>query len=116
MSNSANEESVEFSSVSILGVGWIDAGISAFYLQKTLQPVQAEFAPSLHARIDQEVIAEHGKKRRSFKKNKLGQYQFRSGSFSEDARGRWYFNGMVEVPITKSSQPSAVGIELGLKD
>jgi hypothetical protein len=27
----------------------------------------------------------------------LGQYRLRSGSFSEDARGRWYFNVVVEL-------------------
>lgn len=158
--NAANAESAEFSSVPIPGVGWINAGTSAFDLQKTLQPVRAERAPSLHSHTYQEVIAEHGKKRRQFKKNKLrwrcsggakrslgwvpfktgsavwengqvryngqffkvwdsydlSQYQFRSGSFSEDARGRWYFNVVVEVPIQTNGQTSAVGIDLGLKD
>ncbi|PSJ48375.1 RNA-guided endonuclease InsQ/TnpB family protein [Zobellella taiwanensis] len=47
----------------------------------------------------------------------LSKYQFRAGSFSEDARGRWYFNICVQVaaqPVTAGK--SAVGIDLGLKD
>jgi len=28
----------------------------------------------------------------------LGQYKFRSASFNEDSRGRWYFNVAVEIP------------------
>lgn len=44
----------------------------------------------------------------------LSQYDFRSGSFSEDARGRWYFNVAVEVKTEKSEGTSAVGIDVGL--
>jgi len=159
--NAANAESAELSSIPIPGVGWINTSISAFDLQKSLQPVRAERAPSLHSHTYQEVIAEHGKKRRQFKKNKLrwrcsggpkrslgwvpfktgstlwknGQvrynghffkvwdsyglsdYRFRAGSFSEDARGRWYFNVTVQVPVEEASRStSAVGIDLGLKE
>ena len=46
----------------------------------------------------------------------LGQYHFRSGSFSEDARGRWYFNVVVEVETQPSQGQEALGIDLGLKD
>lgn len=46
----------------------------------------------------------------------LSQYAFRSGSFSEDARGRWYFNVVVQVPVIEVSGRSEVGIDLGLKD
>ena len=46
----------------------------------------------------------------------LSQYKFRSGSFNEDARGRWYFNVVVEVDIQPSAGQGAVGIDLGLKD
>jgi len=46
----------------------------------------------------------------------LSQYKFRSGSFSEDSRGRWYFNVVVEAPVTQTEKTSAVGIDLGLKD
>lgn len=45
----------------------------------------------------------------------LSDYTLRSGSFSQDARGRWYFNVAVEVAATKSDGSKAVGIDLGLK-
>ncbi len=47
----------------------------------------------------------------------LADYLLRSGSFSEDSRGRWYFNVTVDVkqPARKQST-SSVGIDLGLKD
>lgn len=38
-------------------------------------------------------------------------------SFSQDARGRWYLNIVIEVPEQESREPrKAVGIDLGLKD
>ncbi|KEX94905.1 transposase, partial [Pseudomonas putida] len=46
----------------------------------------------------------------------LAQYRLRSGSFSEDARGRWYFNVVVELETQLSTGQGAVGIDLGLKD
>lgn len=46
----------------------------------------------------------------------LSQYRFRSGSFNEDARGRWYFNVVVEVVAQPSRGQGAVGVDLGLKD
>lgn len=46
----------------------------------------------------------------------LSQYKFRSASFNEDARGRWYFNVVVSVPQEISTATSAVGIDLGCKD
>ena len=47
----------------------------------------------------------------------LSQYRFRSGSFNEDARGRWYFNVVVDVdPPTKQPIGETVGVDLGLKD
>lgn len=45
----------------------------------------------------------------------LEKYELRSGSFSEDSRGRWYFNVCVEVPGVASPGTAAVGIDLGLK-
>lgn len=56
----------------------------------------------------------------------LGKYEFGQGSFSEDARGRWYFN--ITVKQQAPDRPAcsaeavitgdvpAVGIDLGLKD
>lgn len=46
----------------------------------------------------------------------LSQYKFRSGSFNEDARGRWYFNIVVEVKVDISTGQDKIGIDLGLKD
>jgi IS605 OrfB family transposase len=46
----------------------------------------------------------------------LGQYKIKMGSFSEDARGRWYLNAVVDVPVEESTNNNAVGIDLGLKD
>ena len=46
----------------------------------------------------------------------LSKYGLRGGSFSEDSRGRWYFNVAVEVECQPSPATAAVGIDLGLKD
>ena len=52
----------------------------------------------------------------------LKHYPLRGGSFSEDSRGRWYFNVAIEIPELVGPQypvPSAataLGIDLGLKD
>ena len=46
----------------------------------------------------------------------LSKYAFRSGSFSEDARGRWYFNVVVEASVEQSAGRSAIGIDLGCKE
>ena len=45
----------------------------------------------------------------------LAGYKFRSGSFSEDARGRWYFNIVVEVEVQEPKGTGQIGIDLGLK-
>ncbi|MFT5720858.1 MAG: putative transposase [Motiliproteus sp.] len=49
----------------------------------------------------------------------LSHYKFRSGNFSEDSRGRWYFNVVVEVEVEVEVQIStgtaAVSIVLGCK-
>ncbi len=46
----------------------------------------------------------------------LSQYDFRSGSFSQDARGRWYFNIVVQVEAeVRLSEGGQIGIDLGLK-
>ncbi|WP_299011163.1 transposase [uncultured Shewanella sp.] len=46
----------------------------------------------------------------------LSQYTFKSGSFNEDARGRWYFNVVVEVEAEQSKGTASVGIDLGCKE
>jgi len=45
----------------------------------------------------------------------LSQYELGTGSFSQDARGRWYFNATVEVESSVSPGKKAIGIDLGLK-
>lgn len=46
----------------------------------------------------------------------LSQYQFKTASFNEDARGRWYFNVTIEVDIKPSPGTASVGIDLGCKE
>ncbi|WP_139313525.1 RNA-guided endonuclease InsQ/TnpB family protein [Rhodoferax antarcticus] len=47
----------------------------------------------------------------------LANYDLRSGSFCEDARGRWYLNVTVDVKKPPSSQgKGSIGIDLGLND
>jgi len=46
----------------------------------------------------------------------LSRYDFRSGSFSQDARGRWYFNIVVHVEVEERTAGNGqIGIDLGLK-
>ncbi|SIR11940.1 transposase, IS605 OrfB family, central region [Shewanella morhuae] len=45
----------------------------------------------------------------------LSQYTFKSGSFNEDGRGRWYFNVVVEVEAEQSTGTGSVAIDLGCK-
>src|SRR5690554_3649433 len=46
----------------------------------------------------------------------LSQYKFRSASFNEDARGRWYFNVVVDAPATEHTGTDAVDIDFGCKE
>ena len=46
----------------------------------------------------------------------LSKYELRSGSISQDARGRWYLNVAVEVEAKPSAGAASVGIDLGLKE
>ncbi len=46
----------------------------------------------------------------------LSQYKFRSASFNEDSRGRWYFNVVVSIEEEKSAGTKSVGIDLGCKE
>lgn len=45
----------------------------------------------------------------------LSQYALRSGSFTEDSRGRWYLNICVQVESKPCRGTAAIGIDLGLK-
>ena len=46
----------------------------------------------------------------------LSRYKLGSGSFSQDARGRWYANICVKTEVGPSTGTDAIGIDLGLKD
>lgn len=49
----------------------------------------------------------------------LKDFAFRAGNFSQDARGRWYFNVAVEFDVKPKPIPDGVkslGVDLGLKD
>ena len=46
----------------------------------------------------------------------LDRFELRAGSFSQDARGRWYLNICVKVDVAPSEGKEAVGIDLGLKE
>jgi len=46
----------------------------------------------------------------------LSGYEFKSSSFNEDARGRWYINITVQITPTKNTNTGMVGIDLGCKD
>ena len=45
----------------------------------------------------------------------LAQYELRAGSFSEDARGRWYLNIQVKTNTERSEGRESIGIDLGWK-
>ena len=157
--NTANEETSIWCCIPVSEVGYIRNNISAFDLQKQLKGIKQERGFAIGSATIQEVIAEHAKARRQFKKDKLrwrvsggarrslgwipfkaraakwksgqvyfaghyfsvwdsyglSQYQFRAGSFSQDARGRWYFNIVVQVETKTSEATGQIGIDLGLK-
>ena len=69
-----------------------------------------------HARYKSGQIEFAGQKFGLWDSYGLGQYELRGGSFSQDARGRWYFNVVVEVDAKPSTGTEAVGIDLGLKE
>ncbi len=50
----------------------------------------------------------------------LADYKICAGNFSEDSRGRWYFNAVVDVcdkkGVISSNNQKSAGIDLGLKD
>ena len=69
-----------------------------------------------HAQYKAGQIHFAGKKFSLWDSYGLSKYELRAGSFSEDSRGRWYFNVAVEVQRKPSPGTAAVGIDLGLKD
>lgn len=69
-----------------------------------------------HAKYKAGQIEFAGKKFSLWDSYGLSQYELRAGSFSQDARGRWYFNVSVAVECKPSPGTAAVGIDLGLKE
>lgn len=41
--------------------------------------------------------------------------KLREGSFTQDARGRWYINVSVDMPVERSNGKDTIGIDLGVK-
>ncbi|MDY0414374.1 MAG: transposase [Pseudomonas sp.] len=68
----------------------------------------------LHSQALQFIAGEYVTRRRD--SYGLSQHRFRSGSFSEDARGRWYFNIVVDVEVETPKGQDHIGIDLGLTD
>lgn len=58
-----------------------------------------------------------GRRFRVFDSYGLGKYEFRSGAFSQNALGEWFFNVVVRVPepAPQDLPTKAVGIDLGLR-
>jgi IS605 OrfB family transposase len=46
----------------------------------------------------------------------LADYELRAGSFSEDSRGRWYLNVVVEAKPKPTLSSASVGVDMGLKE
>ena len=69
-----------------------------------------------HAKYKAGQIQFAGKKFSLWDSYGLSKYELRSGSISQDARGRWYLNVAVEVEAKPSAGAASVGIDLGLKE
>ena len=69
-----------------------------------------------HAKYKAGQVEFAGKKFNLWDSYGLSEYELRAGSFSEDSRGRWYFNVAVEVQSKLSTGTASVGIDLGLKE
>lgn len=69
-----------------------------------------------HAKYKAGQIEFAGKKFSLWDSYGLSKYELRSGSFSQDTRGRWYLNVAVEVEAKPSTGTASVGIDLGLKE
>jgi putative transposase len=69
-----------------------------------------------HAKYKNGQVEFAGKKFSLWDSYGLSKFDLRAGSFSQDSRGRWYFNATVEVDAKSSTETAAVGIDLGLKE
>lgn len=66
-------------------------------------------------KVDGDTVTFLGRRYRFWLSRPIPQ-DIRSGSFSEDASGRWYLNLVCEVPDNRPTGEGEVGIDLGLKD
>lgn len=71
--------------------------------------------PNQAIRLDGSIVAFNGDKIRLWLHRPV-ECVIKSGSFSQDARGRWYCNLAVEYESKPSGANAEVGIDLGLKD
>lgn len=62
------------------------------------------------------VVRYNGKSFRVWDSYGLSKYDLRAGSFSEDARGRWYLNVVVQYVPGVSTGKGSAGVDLGCKD
>ena len=66
-------------------------------------------------KINDDAVAFLGRKYRLWLSRPIP-HDVRSGSFSQDATGRWYLNLVCAVPVDRSCGSGEVGLDLGLKD
>jgi len=71
--------------------------------------------PNQAIRVSGSIVAFNGHKIRLWLHRKVTG-KIKSGSFSQDARGRWYCNLVVECDPIPHGKNANVGIDLGLKD
>lgn len=69
-----------------------------------------------NATLKGDAIKVNGVLFKAFDIDYLKGHVLRAGNFSEDARGRWYFNAAIEYDKVVGSGKGSVGIDLGLKD
>jgi IS605 OrfB family transposase len=65
-------------------------------------------------KINGSIVMFRGRKIRLWKHREI-QGQFKSGNFSQDARGRWFCNIVCEIVRTTTNRTQTVGIDLGHK-
>src|SRR5262245_43932752 len=73
------------------------------------------FAAARAIRIEGDAVISLKRRYRLWLSRPIDAEAIRTGSFAQDARGRWYLNRQLEVPETNTCGTAAVAIELGLK-
>jgi IS605 OrfB family transposase len=68
------------------------------------------------AKFKNDSVFFNGKYYRIWDSYGLSKYTFRTASFNEDSRGRWYFNVVVSFEADKSTGAQSVGLDLGCKE